>query len=275
MPGPVTIAQTCLREEVMEFSSTTSRAVIQHDLSAESNVYASISEGFKAGGYATYECTDPYDPEEVTSLEFGFKGAINNRTNVNATLFHYDYSDFQVLQVVGIQTVTRNAGDATVNGLELESVTDINNSLSITSGLTLLDATYGEFLNTNGLQAELGEQQLEGKYLNNAPKVSLNLGFNYTTNMSSGSSLIYRANAAYKSEVFFSEFNEYSQGAYTIVDLNIIWENSDKTKRGRFFVKNATDEEYISGYISAATGGGRFGQWGTPRTFGVEFTRHF
>ncbi len=275
MPGPVTIAQTCLREEVMEFSSTTSRAVIQHDLSAESNVYASISEGFKAGGYATYECTDPYDPEEVTSLEFGFKGAINNRTNVNATLFHYDYSDFQVLQVVGLQTVTRNAGDATVNGLELESVTDINNSLSITSGLTLLDATYGEFLNTNGLQPELGEQQLEGKYLNNAPKVSLNLGFNYTTNMSSGSSLIYRANAAYKSEVFFSEFNEYSQGAYTIVDLNIIWENSDETKRRRFFVKNATDEEYISGYLSAATGGGRFGQWGTPRTFGVEFTRHF
>ena len=45
-----------------------------------SNVYASLSEGYKAGGYATYECTDPYDPEEVTSLEFGFKGNLSDNT---------------------------------------------------------------------------------------------------------------------------------------------------------------------------------------------------
>ena len=67
MPAPVIAAQTCLREVVTEYSSTTSRAVLQHDLSETSNVYASVSEGFKAGGYATYECTDAYNPEEVTS----------------------------------------------------------------------------------------------------------------------------------------------------------------------------------------------------------------
>ena len=275
VPMPLIAAQTCDREVVTEYSSTTSRAVLQHDLNADSNVYVSFSEGFKAGGYATYECTEPYDPEEVTSFELGFKGSLGENTSLNASLFRYDYTDFQVLQVVGIQTVTRNAGDATVNGLELEALSNINDSLSINYGLTLLDATYGEFLNTNGIQPQLGEQQLEGNYLTNAPKVSINLGLNYTSLMSSGASLTYRANAAYKSRIYFSEFNEYSQDAYTIVDLNLIWESSDETLRSRFFIKNATDEEYISGYLSSATGGGRFGQWGYPRTAGIEIQRNF
>ena len=275
MPMPVIAAQTCDREVVTEYSSTTSRAVIQHDLSADSNVYASLSEGFKAGGYATYECTEPYDPEEVTSLEFGFKGSLSENTSLNASLFRYDYTDFQVLQVVGLQTVTRNAGDATVNGLEIEALSNVSDSLTLNYGVTLLDATYGEFLNANGLEPQLGVQQLEGNYLSNAPKVSVNLGLNYTSAMASGASLTYRANAAYKSKIYFSEFNEFSQDAYTIVDLNLIWESADETMRSRFFIKNATDEDYIAGYISAATGGGRFGQWGYPRTAGIEIQRNF
>ena len=275
MPMPVIAAQTCDREVVTEYSSTTSRAVIQHDLSPESNIYASLSEGFKAGGYATYECTDPYDPEEVTSLEFGFKGSLSENTSLNASLFRYDYTDFQVLQVVGLQTVTRNAGDATVNGLEVEALSNVSDSLTLNYGLTLLDATYGEFLNTNGIEPQLGEQQLEGNYLTNAPKVSINLGLNYTSAMASGSSLTYRANAAYKSRIYFSEFNEYSQDGYTIVDLNLIWESADEIMRSRFFIKNATDEDYVAGYLSAATGGGRYGQWGYPRTVGIEIQRNF
>ena len=275
MPAPVIAAQTCLREVVTEYSSTTSRAVLQHDLSEGSNVYASVSEGFKAGGYATYECTDAYNPEEVTSLEFGFKGSLSESTSLNASIFRYDYSDFQVLQVIGIQTVTRNAGDATVNGLEIEAVSEINDSLSVTTGLTFLDATYGAFENVNGVQPELGVQQLEGNYLSNSPKVSLNVGLNYFQNIESGGSITYRANASYKSKMYFSEFNEFPQSAYTIVDLNVIWESADETLRSRFFVKNLTDEDYISGYLSSATGGGRFGQWGTPRVYGVEISRNF
>ena len=275
MPAPVIAAQTCLREVVTEYSSTTSRAVLQHDLSEGSNVYASVSEGFKAGGYATYECTDAYNPEEVTSLEFGFKGSLSESTSLNASIFRYDYSDFQVLQVIGIQTVTRNAGDATVNGLEIEAVSEINDSLSVTTGLTLLDATYGAFENVNGVQPELGVQQLEGNYLSNSPKVSLNVGLNYFQNIESGGSITYRANASYKSKMYFSEFNEFPQSAYTVVDLNVIWESADETLRSRFFVKNLTDEDYISGYLSSATGGGRFGQWGTPRVYGLEISRNF
>ena len=273
--GSTIAAQTCLRETTKEYDSTTSRAVLQHSLNGGNNIYASFSEGFKAGGYATYECADSYAPEEVTSFEVGFKGNISPNTSMNAALFRYDYSDFQVLQVVGIQTVTRNAGDATVNGLEIEALSALSDSMILNYGLTWLDATYGDFLNTNGLFPQLGDQQLEGNTLSNAPKISLNLGINYSTLLQSGSALTLRANAAYKSKVYFSEFNDFSQDKYTIVDLNIIWENAEETLKTRFFVKNATDEEYVSGYLSAATGGGRFGTWGRPREVGFEVTRNF
>ena len=176
---------------------------------------------------------------------------------------------------MGIQTVTRNAGDATVNGLEIEALSALSDSMILNYGLTWLDATYGDFLNTNGLFPQLGDQQLEGNTLSNAPKISLNLGINYSTLLQSGSALTLRANAAYKSKVYFSEFNDFSQDKYTIVDLNVIWENAEETLKTRFFVKNATDEEYVSGYLSAATGGGRFGTWGRPREVGFEVTRNF
>tara|TARA_B100000212_G_scaffold118758_1_gene88725 strand:+ start:1109 stop:3334 length:2226 start_codon:yes stop_codon:yes gene_type:complete len=273
--GKIIAAQTCLRETTKEYNSTTSRAVLQHDLSESSNVYASISEGFKAGGYATYECADSYAPEEVTSVEFGFKGNISDRTTVNTSVFRYDYSDFQVLQVIGIQTVTRNAGDATVNGVEIEALSQLGDLTTLNYGLVWLDATYGEFENLNGLAPTLGNQQLKGNTLSNAPKLSLNLGINHTRNFESGYTMTYRANASYKSEIYFSEFNDYSQGADTIVDLNVIWENPEETQRTRLYVKNATDSNYVSGYLSAATGGGRFGTWGNPREIGFEITRNF
>ena len=63
--------------------------------------------------------------------------------------------------------------------------------------------------------------------------------------------------------------------ADTIVDLNVIWENPDETLRSRFYVKNATDSIYLAGYLSSATGGGRFGTWGTPREAGFEIQRNF
>ena len=145
--------------------------------------------------------------------------------------------------------------------------------MTLNYGVTLLDATYGDFLNTNGLEPQLGATTRRQLFVQ-CSKSLLTLDLTIQT-FSHQDLLTYRANAAYKSKIYFSEFNEYSQDAYTIVDLNLIWESADETFRSRFFIKNATDEEYISGYLSSATGGGRFSQWGYPRTAGIEIQRNF
>ena len=77
-------------------------------------------------------------------------------------LFHYDYSDFQVAQVIGIMGVITNAGDAQIDGLELELTSALDERWTVNAGLTVLDSSYGHFLNTDTLRGELGLLQNDG-----------------------------------------------------------------------------------------------------------------
>ncbi len=258
--------------------STTLRAAAHHDLTDNGSVYVSYSEGFKAGGVARFECNPPYAPEEIDAWEIGTKWISGDgKITLSAAVFHYDYADFQVAQVVGLATVIRNAGDAKIMGGELEIRSALNENWAINGQITLLDSEYEDFMNLDAFNSGLGFQQLKGNELNKTPKASVNLGVEYSTQLEGGSSLIYRADVSYRSRTYFREFNERedSQDAYTVVDLNIIWESADGAWNGRLYASNLTDEEYTQDLSGDATAGGRLGQWGMPRQIGVSATRKF
>ena len=278
VPDPVVAFLACDQSTKEEWSATTVRAVGQYDITENGNVYLSYSEGYKAGGSAMYECTPAYDPEEVEAYEVGYKATFGGgRTTLTAAAFYYDYTDFQVLQVIGIGTVTRNAGDAEVLGAEIEVSSMIKDNWVISAGVTLLDTEYGDFINLDGIRPDLGFQNLKGNPLNNAPETSVNLGIAYTTSVPWGGQLVLRVDAAYRSRTYYREFEETedSQEGYTVVNVNAIWESDDRAWEARLFAKNATDEEYITSIVGSATSGGRFGTWGMPRQVGFEVTRRF
>ena len=278
LPGVGVIVTLCDRSVSFSDSSTTMRATGQYDLSDNGTVYLSYSEGFKAGGVAVFECAAPYAPEQVDAWELGGKWTLSSgRTTINAALFHYDYSDFQVQQAIGLQTVIRNAGDATIDGAELEVRSNLDEHWSISTGITWLDSEYQDFVNLDGMRPGLGFQQLKGNRLNNTPEFSVNLGVAYRSTLGNGGSLTLRADAAYRDRTYFREFNDRldSQGPYTIVNFNAVWESADNNWTGRLFAKNLTDEEYKQSVNGDAATGGRFGAWGMPRQVGVEVTRLF
>ena len=270
---------TCVREVKREYSSTTARASYQYSFDNGNRVYATYSDGYKAGGLSFFACDAPYNPEEVESVEIGFKGLLGERTSVNATVFQYDYTDFQLLQVIGVRAIITNAGGAELTGVEVESVTEISDRLSLSTGFSYIDSQYKDFVNFSGVAPQFGFQQAKGNPLNNVPEVSLNLGIRYALTLASGHALSYRLDVAYRDDTSFSEFDEdkggYVQDAYTVVDLNVVWESVGGAWRSRFFVKNLTDEDYVSGYNSGAFNGGKFGAWGNPRVMGVEVQRNF
>ena len=277
-PAPVLALAACNQSLDEDWSATTIRVVGQYDLNADSNVYLSYSEGYKAGGVAQYECTPAYNPEEVTAYEIGYKATFGEgSTSLNSALFYYDYEDFQISQVQGIGSVTRNAGDAEVKGAEFEISTIHNQNWSTSMALTLLDAEYGTFSNFDAFNAALGNQDVTGNPLNNAPKTSLNVGVVYSTPASWGGNLSIRLNASYRSRVYFREFEarDDSQGKYTVVNLNADWQSPSGAWEGRLFAKNLTDEEYLTNILAADSVGGRFGTWGAPRVIGVQLTRRF
>ena len=165
-----------------EWSATTIRAMGQYDLTDTGNVYVSYSEGYKAGNVARYECVPAYSPEFVDAFEVGYKGVFHGgRTNLSIALFHYDYSDFQLNQTIGIAVVTRNAGDTQVRGAELELSSLLDEHWSVSAAVTLLDTEYDDFTNVDGIRPELGFQNVQGNPLNKAPDTSINLGVSYTT----------------------------------------------------------------------------------------------
>lgn len=120
----------------------------------ESLFYAFYSRGYKGGGInppqpsATANAFPQFfDPEFVNAYEIGSKNTLaNGSLQVNATGFLYDYTGYQISQIVNRTSANFNV-DAEVKGLELESIWSPVNNLVLTANLGLLDAkvvdTYG------------------------------------------------------------------------------------------------------------------------------------
>ncbi|MDB3991261.1 TonB-dependent receptor plug domain-containing protein [Gammaproteobacteria bacterium] len=268
----IPVSTTCDRKINQNFQSDTSRLVIKRILNNRFNAYLSYSEGFKAGGIATYECSDPYKPEEVDAFEIGFKGYFNSgKTSLNASLFNYDYTNFQVIQVIGTQTVTKNAGVANVDGLEVEMNHNFSEKLNLELAYSYLDAVYDDFVNLNGLSPQFGFQQLKGNYLNHSPRNSLSIGLNYSKEFTKGK-LILQLDSIFRSKTHFTEFNDYAQESYSVFNLNVVWDNASDDLRFKIYAKNLTNEEYLTGFLNSASNGGRFGNYSHPRVFGIEIS---
>ena len=277
IPDPVLIVESCNKSVDEEWDETTYRLAAQYDLSDRTNIYGSYSQGYKVGGVALFECSAPYDPETVDAFEIGYKARFGaGSTTLTAALFSYDYSDFQVAQVIGLASVTRNAGDAEVLGFELEFSSYLTDRWLLSGGMTLLDTQYDDFINFDGLNPAAGFQNLKGNALNDAPETSINMGVQYSMPAFAGE-LSVRVDTAYRSRVYFREFGarDDSQSGYAVINVNAGWKSNDGVWEARLFAKNATEEEYLVSLLGVASTGGRFGAYGPPRQVGLEITRRF
>src|SRR3546814_4334110 len=74
-------------------------------------LYASVSRGFKGGGFTGQNSTQAtigrtFNPEFAWNYEAGIRSRfLDNRAQVNATLYQMDYSDLQVTTIIGTSRV--------------------------------------------------------------------------------------------------------------------------------------------------------------------------
>ena len=113
-------------------------------------VYATYSEGFKVGGF-TQRIFPPepslpaFGPEYVDSLEAGIKAEFfNNSLRANLAVYSADYSDLQILinEPSRVGPYTTNAGDATIEGFELEINYLAPNGVLVDLAIGYTDAGY-------------------------------------------------------------------------------------------------------------------------------------
>lgn len=132
----------------------------------QSMFYASYSRGYKAGGFNTpCDTTTPgcgavtssFDPEEVDAFEIGTKNALLNGSLIlNLTGFYYNYKGYQISKIVNKSSQNENV-DATIKGLEIESIWEpitnlrfnmqagwLDTEIETGSSIDLLNRTQGD-----------------------------------------------------------------------------------------------------------------------------------
>lgn len=275
LPNNVGLAACNGRRFSGDWDSTTGKIGIAFT-SSLGNLYLQWAEGFKAGGFNAYNCGDAYEPEEVTSIEAGYKvEAFGDRLRFAAALFHYDYTNLQVSQIINLQQRIENAAAATIMGAEFETFVRANDFLSADLNIALLDATYDRYTDLDPLRPMLGFQNLSGNRLNRAPEYIINLGLTLSVPTGNGA-LTFRGEAFHSDDVYFRQFNQPQdkQDAYTTYNIFATWDMSGPLSI-RAFGRNITDEDILLGVFSAGTIFDRWAIYAPPRTWGVELRAQF
>jgi iron complex outermembrane recepter protein len=150
----------------------------QYHLSDDVMAYLSWGKGFKAGGWTTRlsanipSATDAqFSPEYTKTWELGIKSEwFDHHLKANAAVFYTDYTGIQLDIQQGISPVYTNAGNAKIQGAELELQSVIGGGLSLNFSGSYIDAYY-TYVNPN---ANIPQEILPGIGLNECPTTAIN-----------------------------------------------------------------------------------------------------
>ena len=159
-PGfPLVVSLTELRQDV-DFEEPTWRVALDHDLSDTAMAYVSYSRGYKTGQFTVISYNNPaVKPEVLDAYEAGIKADMLGRTlRFNASAFHYDYKNIQLLSVQTGGSALVNAAESRIRGVDLEASWIPSSACSSRSSLGPRRRIHG-LSERRGLPAEPGRRQ--------------------------------------------------------------------------------------------------------------------
>ncbi len=254
-------------------------ASLQYRPNDDMMYFATVSTGYKAGGFAGSQgvaaaADNPVDPEEVINFELGFKGDFfDSQLRLNTTVFYMDYTDLQIVRfgpVPGTQFgtfQTTNIGQADIYGLEMDFVWQISDNFQLSGNYAYLD-TEADDLDIPAVG------DFSGSALRQAPENTYSIVAEYTVPSDVGN-FDFRAQYVGSDDQHFdfaTQGNTVSP-SHEELDLSARWTAPDENYQLSLWVKNATDEAYAQHVYFI--GPGSIGAWNAPRTYGLTATWEF
>jgi iron complex outermembrane recepter protein len=260
------------------FSKTTWRFAFDHHFTTDVMAYLSADRGFKSGGYnmITVAGTDSFLPETLDAYELGIKSEmLDHRVRVNAAAFWYNYTNIQIEVPVTGGTTTVNGPKARIKGLEGQIDAKPIEPLTLSAGVTLLDAKYTEYPNALAIGSEGQSSVIDatGHYIVGAPKATGNLSAAYLIRLPIGK-LEPNVSARYDDGYFFYADNRLAQPSYTVLNATLTWYSLDDRWNVQAWGKNLNNALYYEGR-SEQGGLGDAQRQAPPRTYGVTFRMKF
>ena len=260
------------------FDDTTGTFILSHDYSENTNLYFKIAEGFKAGGFNgeasnPFEGSVPYAPETIQSTEFGLKGRyFNERMMLNIAYFDNEHEDMQIsyfnADAAAASTVINNSAD--ISGLEIESMTLINDSTKLTINLSTLDSEFtGNKFAADGFLVELVPYSPDL-----TAYVSLERDFGNFRMRLDHTRVAEHPSFPYSSNDLRAEITQIDSVGKT--DLTLMAEPTDDLQIN-FWIRNVNDVEHRSSTIPFEPGFGQLslGYFDAPRTVGMDMHYKF
>jgi len=222
-----------------------------------------------------------YLPETLTDYEIGYRGTITQGVKIDTNVFYYDYQNLQLSAIIpvngALQTVTTNAGKASVLGWEFQADLNPVKDLNVNLGVDLTDAHYKQFCpsgltstgscgaNANGQIANYAGQKLD-----RSPTSVFHASVNYRIPVGEGdvvANVGTRISSAYAVTVFGDT------GSYSVR----LWTPSQSKTQASLTYNAPGHAWYVTGFVknienkvALVTGSASTITLSDPRTFGAR-----
>jgi len=279
----------------------------EYDLAQHSMAYATVSTGFKSGGFsAVAGNNNQFKPEQLTSYVAGVRNRfLDNRLQVNLEGFYWKYKDYQasILQPQPngyTGTVTLNAGAATIYGLDLDVVAKLSSRDTLRFVGEYLHTKFDDFSydrSTNGLVAGqttgcrfVGSPHLanggnvqtldcSGFPLQRSPKLSGTASYDHVFPLANGGDVDFKGTVSFAASRWIGiEYtaNELAR-PYATVDSDLTYHAPSGHLSFSAFVRNLGNKAYYSNATMQPLSGGSllFTSINAPRTYGLRASVNF
>lgn len=240
-------------------------------------LYASVSKGFKSGGFDIGNPAPAFEPESLWAYEAGLKSTFaNGLVRINAAGFYYDYTNLQVSKVVNNTVIIQNAASSTLYGAEAEITVIPYDGLQFELAPTWLHSEYKDFNTSNPASLDPTPVDLSGNQLTQAPEISLRVGGEYAWAVGSGKMKL-RGEMNFQDRIYFTPFNERAVSREPNTKLNAFINYEGERVEVSIYGRNLTNRTTIGNAVvgSGLSGLPIIGTLDAPRTYGVQIGYRF
>ena len=258
--------------------------IARYFVTPEIMTYASVSRGFKSGGFNQRRELEgnsgEFDEETATNYELGWKGSTEDRRlQFNGTFYYVTYDDFQTQSFDGSSIRVTNAGSMESYGTELELVFIPFANMTASTAIGYNKAEYDDFDNgqcTVGQEfeeyyidggAQSGApafadppctQDLAGESIDNAPEWTVSSFVQYDMDLTDNLVGIARLEHSYIDSFYLDQDLDpnLENDSVNLINLRLTLTNADNSWEVAAWGRNLLDEEYYGIGLDLPTLGG-------------------
>jgi len=298
----ITLATVQTYENDVTYKSFSYRGGAEFDLSPRNMLYATVSKGFKSGGFNTFAPTatqsNAYDPETLYSYTAGVRNRfLDNKLQLNVEGFYWDYRDSQQSHLAfdplgNQQFMTFNAASATSYGFDADLMFKATPNDTFTATIAYLHTKFDDFQysipEANYREGSVGcpvtisggnaNIDCSGMPLPRAPKWSGTAGYQHRFDLKDGSSVVAGTDMSFGSRRYAAVDYIAAENlpGYVRFNANLTYSSPDDHFSVTAFVKNIGNRAvYIGGVEAPLSPGIVYTSVDSPRTYGIRVAGKF